>query len=350
MSTTLDEEWFMFQNCVNTDIIEPVIKKEEIKKSDMPKCSDIYISTQTKIAYLNKTIDLYNIFWKLPVLDYHIPKNGIIKKSIKINCNTPEEVILLDEKIKNNKNIEVNVLSQVNNPNARKTKFKDIRKIDIGLSKKDLISYRKKKRGAFYNCFALILRILYKNEYKEVHVKIFNTGKLEIPGIQYDELLTVTLDNLINILKPYTNQELSYNKENISTVLINSNFSCGFYIDRFKLYQILKNKYNINASYDPCSYPGIQCKFYYHKDKKINDGIKNNKLEGHWYEISFMIFRTGSVLIVGNCNSNILKVIYEFLKNILGEEYNNIFITNNISKKKKSIKKVRKKKLLFTIE
>ena len=350
MTATLDEEWLMFQNCVNTDIIEPTIKKEEIKKSDMPKCSDIYISTQTKIAYLNSTIDLYNIFWELPVLDYHIPKNGIIKKSIKINCNTPEEVTVLDEKIKNSKNIEVNILSQVNNPNARKTKFKDIRKIDIGLCKKDLISYRKKKRGAFYNCFALILRIQYKNEYKEVHVKIFNTGKLEIPGIQYDELLTVTLDNLITILKPYTSEELAYNKENISTVLINSNFSCGFYIDRFKLYQILKNKYNINASYDPCSYPGIQCKFYYHKNKEINDGIKDSNIEGHWYEISFMIFRTGSVLIVGNCNSSILKVIYKYLKTILGEEYQNIFITNNTTKKKKSVKKVRKKKLLFTVE
>ena len=63
-----------------------------------------------------------------------------------------------------------------------------------------------------------------------------------------------------------------------------------------------------------------------------------------------MIFRTGSVLIVGNCNSSILKVIYNYLKNILGEEYQNIFITNNTTKKKKSVKKVRKKKLLFTIK
>ena len=35
----------------------------------------------------------------------------------------------------------------------------------------------KKKKGAFYNCFALIIRIKEKNVYKEVHIKIFNTGK-----------------------------------------------------------------------------------------------------------------------------------------------------------------------------
>ena len=63
-----------------------------------------------------------------------------------------------------------------------------------------------------------------------------------------------------------------------------------------------------------------------------------------------MIFRTGSVLIVGNCDSNILNIIYVFLKKILQDEYVNISIKNNTIKKKKSAKKVRKKIVLFTVE
>ena len=55
---------------------------------------------------------------------------------------------------------------------SKKVKFKDIRKVNIGLCKKDLTTFRKNKKGAFYNCFALILRIKYKKEFKEVHVKI----------------------------------------------------------------------------------------------------------------------------------------------------------------------------------
>ena len=47
-----------------------------------------------------------------------------------------------------------------------------------------------------------------------VHVKIFNTGKLEIPGIQYDELLTITLDKLVDILKPLIS-DIDYNKEEL---------------------------------------------------------------------------------------------------------------------------------------
>jgi hypothetical protein len=41
-------------------------------------------------------------------------------------------------------------------------------------------------------------------------------------------------------------------------------------------------------------------------------------------EISFMIFRTGSVLIVGKCTDSILFVIYDFLKMVLEREYENI--------------------------
>ena len=59
-------------------------------------------------------------------------------------------------------------------------KYKDIRKVTIGISKKDIVSYRVKQKGAFYNCFVLILRV-HIGVFKEFHVKIFNTGKIEIP-------------------------------------------------------------------------------------------------------------------------------------------------------------------------
>lgn len=355
--SNLDAEWELFQNQLSNNnqlkCIDESIK-EDIQE-DIPKCSDIYISTQTKIAYLNQKIDLEPVFWKLPVMNYFDPQNGIIKKSMKMNCITPEKVTELEAKIKTIPHIEEQIISQVNNPNARKTKFKDVRKIDIGLCKKDLICYRKKKKGAFYNCFAIILRLLYRNEYKEVHVKIFNTGKLEIPGIQHDELLIVTLNKLIDILKPLTNDSIDYNKENIQTVLINSNFSCGFFINRFKLYEILKTKYSISAGYDPCSYPGIQCKFYYNRYNEIHPGYKlkggdDEKYNNAWQQISFMIFRTGSVLIVGNCDSSVLYIIYEFLKTLLSDEYKNIYIKNNSGKKKKSVKKIRKKTILFSVK
>ena len=37
-----------------------------------------------------------------------------------------------------------------------------------------------------------------------------------------------------------------------------------------------------------------------------------------------MIFRTGSVLIMGRCDENVLLIIYDYLKIILHNEYKNI--------------------------
>ena len=345
---SIDNEWMQFKDEINlnggvsTKVSEN--KKKIVEK--IPECSDIYISTQTKIAYLNQKIDLNALYWNIPVIDYFSPKNGIIKKSIKINCNTEQQHNELLKKISTQTNIFVTELSSIKN----KKKFKEVKKIDIGLCQKDIVSYRKKQKGAFYNCFALILRIKYKERFREVHVKIFNTGKLEIPGIQYDELLTITLDNLITILQPLIKTHLSYNKNDINTVLINSNFSCGYFLDRFKLFQKLKYNYNIQASYDPCSYPGIQCLFYYNKRNTIHNGVhEENENFQDWKKISFMIFRTGSVLIVGNCNKTILHIVYNYIKDVLKKEFNEIFININDTKKKKPKKKLRKKMIKIDI-
>jgi hypothetical protein len=149
-------------------------------------------------------------------------------------------------------------------------------------------------------------------------------------------------------------------------VLINSNFNCGFYINRECLFDILKFKYNIQCIYDPCSYPGIQCKFYYNEDLTEQTGIqpadsKDNAKDEHGkknknkkiVEVSFMIFRTGSILIVGMCNEDVLYLIYEYLKVLLEKEFHKInqkIITsdNKIVKDKK--KKVRRKNIQITIQ
>ena len=292
-----------------------------------PKATNIYISTKTKIAYLNSTVDLKNIFWEIPIINYYQPINGVVKKQMKINSYSNTELEFIQEKLKHENYFEENIITHIDNP-AGRIKFKDIRKISIGISKKDITSYRCKKKSAFYNCFVIILRMKIDKIFKEFHVKVFNTGKLEIPGIQQEETFQMILNEIITTLQPYISQELNYKPETNETVLINSNFNCGFYINRESLFDILKFKYNIQSIYDPCSYPGIQCKFYFNPDVEIQNGCQiseeNKLLFKNIKEVSFMIFRTGSVLIVGKCDENLLMSIYEFLKIILNNEYQNI--------------------------
>jgi len=295
--------------------------------SNAPKPTNIYISTKTKIAYLNTPIELKDIFWNIPVIPYAVPRNGVIKKQMKFNSLTPEELHLNQEKLKNETYFEEYVITHIDNPTGR-IKFKDTRKISIGISKKDILSYRSKKKSAFYNCFVLILRMKVEATFKEFHVKVFNTGKLEIPGVQSEITFKLILQQVIDTIQPYMETKLGYKENSDETVLINSNFNCGYFINREVLYDILKYKYNIQSIYDPCSYPGIQCKFYYNPDIGLQNGCQISEENKHLYdnvkEVSFMIFRTGSVLIVGRCDENVLFIIYDFLKNILNNEFKNI--------------------------
>ena len=67
---------------------------------------------------------------------------------MKFNCNNEEEVKILEENLEKYKepNMMVNIISQVNQLKKEKKKFKDVRKIDLGLCRKDLISFKKRKR------------------------------------------------------------------------------------------------------------------------------------------------------------------------------------------------------------
>jgi len=325
--------------------------RTDLNNEEIPKATEIYISTKSKIAYLNREIDLKEIFWNIPIVPYAMPKNGVIKKQIKFNSTTQEEVDIIQENLKKELYFEEQVLTSINNPNGR-IKFKDIRKISVGISKKDIMSYRSKKKSAFYNCFVMILRIKINEIFKEFHIKVFNTGKMEIPGIQNDTIYETVLSTILTTLQPHMKESLGYLQKS-DTVLINSNFNCGYYISREILFDILKQKYNIQCIYDPCSYPGIQCKFYYNPNVGVQTGKQVSAEDKGKYpnivEVSFMIFRTGSILIVGMCDDNVLYVVYDFLKKILIDEYHKInqrVVQKDVVDKTKD-KKIRKKNILI---
>lgn len=292
-----------------------------------PEPTAIYISTKTKISYLNSPIELASVFWETPVIPYHEPREGVLKKQMKFNSLSPEELSKLQARSSGLDCVEEHIIQRIVNPEGR-IKFKDIRKISIGLAKKDIVSYRRKKRGAFYNCFVMILRVRDADIFKEIHVKVFNTGKLEIPGIQDAETLSRVLHLVIDVLRPLKNTsvDLACLEEKTETVLINSNFNCGYFIDRDKLYHKLRYEYEIDSAYDPCSYPGIQSTFYHDSLASVQTGRHPGvgKRIGEITKVSFMVFRTGSVLIVGKCTESVLDEIYIYIKELLKQEYREI--------------------------
>ena len=343
-----------------------------------PPCGELIISTKTKKLYLNRTqINVLDIFWKLPIVNYCENTTGIIKKQTKVTCQTPEEVTDYIEKRDCEYYYKEKIIKQIDNPNSKKTKFKDERKITIGMSSKELLNCRMKdKKSAFYNCFALVFRIMDErvNEFREIHVKIFNTGKLEIPGVVDDYLLNIAKDNVLTTLRHYlngdNNEELNYQDCPDEHVLINSNFNAGFYIDRVALSRILRGpKYKLDTSYDSF-YPGVKTLFYfnhkhgYDKEKqhgyieeedchlKLQDLIQSNK----YTKITFIVFRTGGCLVLGGCSEEMIRYVYSFVRDILKDEYENIYTEIDeesaeaaiLANEKKTREKIRKRKIIVS--
>ena len=379
MANTTDIEWENFLksmgkiNICITPVMEQPVKEKPLEEEPVikdivdPICEDLYISTKTKVLYLNQEIDIHRIFWLIPIVEYWQQKEGVIKKQMKIVSKSREELAEYQARLECLPYWRDYIIKQIDNPAARRIKFKDERKLTVGLSKKDIMNCRSKQKNAFYNCFAMILRFQCAGEYKEIHVKVFNTGKLEIPGILNNALLVTVQRMVLEILSPHIETPLFYVSEDRGdeNVLINSNFNCGFYINREKTHAILRSeKWGIESAYDPCSYPGVKCKFYFN----LGWGFDSERQRGHvttadrqmkmselgdsktYTEISFMIFRTGSCLIVGNCSEKVLLFVFEFIKRFLAEEYENIQVANEgpVAKSKKT--KIRRRSIKMTSE
>ena len=373
----IDDEWAQFLTSQTSNNfgtlsinqkknIEPKVENIPLQvttQQNDPVCQDLYISTKTKVLFLNQAVDINNIFWKIPIIEYWNATDGVVKKQMKIVSKSKEEFEDYQKKLENIPYYTENIIKQIDNPAARRIKFKDERKITIGISKKDIMNCRGKVKNAFYNCFAIIIRFKFEGVFREIHVKIFNTGKLEIPGILNSKLLDVVKEMVLDLLTPNIETHLEFiETDSEENVLINSNFNCGYFINREKLHSILRNKYKIESAYDPCSYPGVKCKYYFNNDVGFDNPNQNGQIiqedrtmkmselgdNKKYTEISFMIFRTGSVLIVGNCTERILKYVFEFIKKILANEYQNIHVLTEEPVNKNKKVKLRKKTIIMT--
>ena len=128
------EEFLFFEDKGNEYCNNNSIKSVEVVNDnniDIPKGSDIYISTKSQIIFLSQEIDILNIFWNIPCVKYYEQKAGIIMKQIKINCENDNDISDTEIKIKENKDCRVNILTKKNNI-CNKKKFISTMKITIG--------------------------------------------------------------------------------------------------------------------------------------------------------------------------------------------------------------------------
>ena len=194
-----------------------------------------------------------------------------------------------------------------------------------GFSKKMLTKKRKKKKKKMFHNQAT-LHVFHEN--KLMNVKLFNNGKIQITGLKGETQAPKLITELLSYFKSLDLIE-DITLVGYKIVLINSDFSMGYEIDREKLHRdIIHN--GLYSSYEPCIYPGVNIKYYYNN---YNNGIcdcedycENKNKNSKCTKITIAIFESGCTIITGAKNLEQINTTYQYIANLL---------TNNISQFKK---------------
>ena len=180
-----------------------------------------------------------------------------------------------------------------------------------------------KQRKSFFN--QVTLHVFCE---KNVNVKLFNNGKIQMTGLKYEEHGEKVLDLLIPYLQSIDSdidehkilQTRCITYTPMDTVLINSDFFLGYPIKRDILHQqIIELGYY--SSYEPCNYPGVNIKYYYNQSTDNGicqcESMCNGKGcgcgDGNCKKITIAVFQSGKALITGARNRDQLKIALNFI-------------------------------------
>ena len=262
MSSTLDEEWASFlRNGVlavsalppppdGPDSPDSPDSPTSIRRPQIPAgIPPLTISTQSNNARLSNVgnINIKAMFWALEMIPYVSQTEGVIKKQLKIEWTTPEELRLFEERLKTIRSHVLSKVKHIDDP-AATTQFKYVAKLSIGLASKEVRAHRAQEKDAFFNSFTMVLRVRYQGRFKEIVTKVFNKGVLSLPGMLDDELRINTLALVDRVLSQAslavapTLTPLVHLPGTITDVMVNSNFWCGFGLDRDKVVAELQGR------------------------------------------------------------------------------------------------------------
>jgi hypothetical protein len=219
----------------------------------------------------------------------------------------------------------------------------EVYKVAVGMHEK---TFRGTESShAFNNCMVLVLRVPLDGDgevipppageacwrfhrWHEFHVKIFNTGDIDVPGIKSEAMYRAVSGRVVALLgRVGADADLA-----TRTVLTNSDFKCGFEINRAALHDVLRARYDVDCTYDPCcGHPGVTCKFLY--DDALPPEAQTTSRRGPGSPASapatartltVMIFRTGSILINGGGDRAVFTTLHEMILAILTLERDKI--------------------------
>jgi TATA-box binding protein (TBP) (component of TFIID and TFIIIB) len=219
-----------------------------------------------------------------------------------------------------------------------KQRAKAQEKIVIGTCSRDELTKRKKSKNIFFNQSTLVVRRQYAKTadgqpiYKEVNIKLFKNGGIQMTGIPSDSFAQETLAWLAKQLTTFSEDVLegTAKPHRYSIQLINSDYQVNGNINREKLHEILVNEYNLFSSFESTIYQGCDTKYFYNESapKDSTEGVcpcgetlcagnGDGHTIGQCKEITISPFHTGSVIITGARRFEQIEKAYVFINKVL---------------------------------
>lgn len=252
--------------------------------------SSLRVSTITTTANVGTKIHLDAIYAQVPILPYWDLNDGVLKMEF--------------------------------NGRSKGTCFKDI-----------MLKPKETKTSFFNQATIVIRRETSPLVWKEINVKLFRNGGVQMTGVKSLEMAADSIRWLVTYLlsvcpgpAPLFGGAVTICKE--QTQLINTDFSIGAKIRREQLHRVLTEHYRLNSSYESAIYQGVKTKYFYNAQRpagappgicpcdRLCKGTGDGSKIGACKKITISPFQTGQVIITGAREMAQIEEAYEFIKRV----------------------------------
>ena len=204
----------------------------------------------------------------------------------------------------------------------------------VGYSARDLLTKRRVSEKTFFNQSTMVVRKATNpeaTEFKEVNIKLFGNGGIQMTGIPAEEFAQTTLKWIVEELKkvPAKIFDSPPELQKFKVQLINSDYQVAYPIQRTQLHNILTRNYGLFSTFESTIYQGVNTKYYYndqHPDSnrpgiclcnKRCRGQGTGSGPGECKRITMSVFQTGKIIITGARYMYQLEEAYKFLNAVL---------------------------------
>jgi TATA-box binding protein (TBP) (component of TFIID and TFIIIB) len=187
----------------------------------------------------------------------------------------------------------------------------------------------KKEKTFFFNQATLVIRQeVSPLHWKEINVKLFRNGGVQMTGVRSEEMCKNAIDWLIGHIQTMCPSKIFEGPTNVHKMqiqLVNTDFSIGARIKRDALYKILSEKFHLTVSYEPSIYQGVKTKYFYNAQKpascppglcpceKLCKGTGDGESLGNCKKITISPFQTGQIIITGARAGAQIQEAYDFM-------------------------------------